>query len=77
VSSRSRTLCGRMKAVGEAAGDARRRVEGLYNRAPHQTVRLGDVIKEQPIVIVSVLIAPEIGYPLGRLTRCSEAARVG
>ena len=68
----ARNAAGRaQEAVGEAAGDARRRAEGLYNQAAgeaqQQIVRLGDVIKEQPIV--SVLIALGIGYLLGRLTR--------
>jgi len=59
------------EAVGEAASDAATRAEGIYNQAAgeaqQQIVRLGDVIKEQPIV--SVLIALGIGYLLGRLTR--------
>ena len=68
----ARNAAGRtQEAVGEAAGDARTRAEGLYNQAAgeaqQQIVRLGDVIKEQPII--SVLIALGIGYLLGRLTR--------
>ncbi len=59
------------EAVGEAAGDAKTQAEGLYNQAAgeaqQQIARLGDVIKDQPIV--SVLIALGIGYLLGRLTR--------
>ena len=68
----ARNAAGRVQeAVGEAAGDIKTRAEGLYNQAAgeaqQQIVRLGDVIKEQPIV--SVLIALGIGYLLGRLTR--------
>jgi uncharacterized protein YjbJ (UPF0337 family) len=68
----ARNVAGRVQeAVGQVAGDAKTRAEGLYNQAAgqaqQQIVRLGDVIKEQPIV--SVLIALGIGYLLGRLTR--------
>ncbi len=72
IGGTARNAAGRaQEAVGEAAGDAKTRAEGLYNQAAgeaqQQIVRLGDVIKEQPIV--SVLIALGLGYLLGRLTR--------
>jgi uncharacterized protein YjbJ (UPF0337 family) len=67
----AREMGGRVQqTVGDALGDTKTAAAGLYNQAAgqaqQQAARLGDVIKEQPIV--AVLIALGIGYLLGRLT---------
>ena len=67
----AREMGGRaQQTVGEAFGDTRTQARGLYNeatgQAQQQAARLGDAIKEQPLV--ATLIAVGIGYLLGRLT---------
>jgi len=67
----AREMGGRVQqSVGDALGDTRRQAQGLYDQAAgqaqQQAARLGDAIKEQPLV--ATLIAAGIGYLLGRLT---------
>jgi ElaB/YqjD/DUF883 family membrane-anchored ribosome-binding protein len=50
------------QTVSDTIDDTKTAAAGVYNQA----ARIGDVIKEQPIV--AVLIALGIGYLLGRLT---------
>ena len=58
------------QTVGDTIDDTKTAAAGVYNQAAdqaqQQAARLGEVIKEQPIV--AVLIALGIGYLLGRLT---------
>jgi ElaB/YqjD/DUF883 family membrane-anchored ribosome-binding protein len=58
------------QTVSDTIADTKTAAAGAYNQAAdqaqQQAARLGDVIKEQPIV--AVLIALGIGYLLGRLT---------
>jgi ElaB/YqjD/DUF883 family membrane-anchored ribosome-binding protein len=58
------------QTVSDTIDDTKTAAAGVYNQAAdqaqQQAARLGDVIKEQPIV--AVLIALGIGYLLGRLT---------
>jgi ElaB/YqjD/DUF883 family membrane-anchored ribosome-binding protein len=58
------------QTVSDTIDDTKTAAAGVYNQASdqaqQQAARLGDVIKEQPIV--AVLIALGIGYLLGRLT---------
>ncbi len=60
----------RVQTVSHTIDDTKTGAAGVYNQASdqaqQQAARLGDVIKEQPIV--AVLIALGIGYLLGRLT---------
>ena len=74
----ARNAAGRAQdAVGETAGDAKTRAEGLYNQAAgeaqQQIVRLGDVIKGQPIV--SVLVALGIVLPTGSADALKRSVR--
>jgi uncharacterized protein YjbJ (UPF0337 family) len=71
IEGAAREMGGRMQqAVGDAIGDTKTAAAGLYNQAAgqaqQQAAKLGDVIKDQPLV--AVLIALGIGYLLGRLT---------
>jgi ElaB/YqjD/DUF883 family membrane-anchored ribosome-binding protein len=58
------------QTVSDTIDDTKTAAAGVYNQASdqaqQQAARLGDVIKDQPIV--AVLIALGIGYLLGRLT---------
>ena len=71
IGGAAREMGGRMQqTVGDAIGDTKTAAAGLYNQAAgqaqQQAAKLGDVIKDQPLV--AVLIALGIGYLLGRLT---------
>jgi ElaB/YqjD/DUF883 family membrane-anchored ribosome-binding protein len=58
------------QTVSDTIDETKTAAAGVYNQASdqaqQQAARLGDVIKDQPIV--AVLIALGIGYLLGRLT---------
>lgn len=58
------------QTIGEAVGDTKTQVQGLYNQASgqaqEQVARLSEVIRDQPLT--AALVALGIGYILGRLT---------